>query len=141
MKKLITFALVVLIVGYVSGQRFYPWVYDSSGNLRGVDKIIATNGIATKVEVASTSNRFETVIFGGVSGTNAYLASIGPSGIAPTFMTEDVMNWQAGYTNLASVLSSVGQPNGIAKLDENGKIDASLVDTITVVFAGGQATE
>jgi hypothetical protein len=39
------------------------------------------------------------------------------------------------------VTSRKNVPNGYAGLNDEGKLNAELVETITVVFSGGQATE
>lgn len=41
----------------------------------------------------------------------------------------------------AEMKSNKGQPNGYAGLDEEGKIDADIIEIIVVEFAGGEAVD
>jgi hypothetical protein len=41
----------------------------------------------------------------------------------------------------AEKVQNKNQPNGYAGLDEDGKINAEIIETITIVFAGGEAVD
>lgn len=120
--------------------------------------IAATNDIYNTI--AATSNTLNTLIgstttplaerldlveankpdFVG-SGSDGNVVAYSGSGLYDTGYSADNFGWQVGYTNVSQILSSVGKPNGIARLDENGKIDATLVESLYITFSGGPATD
>lgn len=141
MKKVITIALLGICAVALAQTRYYPMQYDQNGNIRGKNTLLTQNGIAEKTEVEAVSNRFNSVIFGGAgSSSNATVVGLSSEGFSDSGIDLDVIVWGAGYTNVQSILNSVGEPNGIAQLDENGKIDAALIEEITVVFTGNHTS-
>ena len=52
-----------------------------------------------------------------------------------------VSNQVVALAATTELLANKNQPNGYAGLDENGKVSASAIETITIVFAGGLATD
>jgi hypothetical protein len=134
MIKLISLLLMVSIACF--GQTiYYNVMSDASGNIRGLSTIKSVNDIATASDLLVKA----TVVAG--SQTNGNLVTISGINITDTGISPSNLYWQLSYDNIAEVLASVGQANGIAQLNASGKIDASLIETITVVFSGGQAVD
>lgn len=75
------------------------------------------------------------------SETNGVVAAISGGAVVDTGLLLDNFYWQAGVTNLsqmASFVASGNQPNAYAALDENGKIDETVIPTIVIVYTGGE---
>ena len=129
MKKTII-ALAFALSLSVVAQRNYNMQMDEEGNIVGWGQLKNINDIAG-------SNWVHGIVFGSGEGVgNGNLAGYGENGLEDTGVSTENFIWQIGYTNVSQILSSVGKPDGIAQLDENGKIDAELIETITVVFTG-----
>jgi len=52
-----------------------------------------------------------------------------------------VSNQVVALAATTELLANKNQTNGYAGLDENGKISADAIDTIYIIFAGGDATD
>ena len=142
MTKLIS--IMTFIATLACAQTIYYNVQvDSSGNIRGLGSIKSTNDIATASLLVATSNHFAntkaTVV--PIASTNGNLVTISGLELSDTGINPSNLYWQVSFDNVAQILASVGQPNGIARLDQNGKIDESLVNEINVVFVGGEAID
>ncbi len=142
MTKLIS--IMTLIATLACAQTIYYNVQvDASGNIRGLGAIKSTNDIATASSLVATSNHFAntkaTVV--PIASTNGNLVTISGLDLSDTGINPSNLYWQVSFDNIAQVLASVGQANGIAQLNANGKIDASLIEQITVVFSGNEAQD
>ena len=134
MKKTLITLICVIAISVVA-QRHYNMQMDEAGNIIGWGQLKGINDIAG-------SNWVRGVIFGSGAGVgNGNLAGYGEDGLEDTGVSVENFIWQVDYTNVSQILSSVGQPDGIAQLDENGKIDANLIETILVVCSGAQAVD
>ena len=79
--------------------------------------------------------------FSQIDTNTVELATKLTSGADATLGTVIVSNLTVVGSGNVEVVTKKNQPNGYAGLDANGKINADMVETITVVFAGGPAVD
>ena len=127
MKKLMVIGLVVGLVGGVCAAPKRVEVSET-GKFSVMDLVEAVND-TVDLSTTNSAQLAETL----QTGKDAVLGSVTVENLT--------VDGGGNVITTADVASGEDKANKLLKLDENGKIDAELVETIIIVFAGAEAVD